>query len=243
MDNGYTLSDIATLLMNNGNGFLGGGGGGLTLLIVMFFLIMFLGGGGNFFGRNGITPEDLCNSNSFNDLKNSVGRNGDAIGTTSNVVQRGICDLGYETLRNFSMTQNQIHGVQDYLGTQIRGTQDVLGNLMVNLKTQLAECCCGIQRAIDGVNFNVERNAAGINRTTIEVGQKILDKMAEQDARAAAARQEAMQARINQLEFERSIDRATAGVVRYPTTTAYASNCNPFSWGGNSNCGCAYGNV
>lgn len=239
MDGNYTLSDIAAVLMGNGNnGFLGGGG--LMTFIVLFFFIMLIGGG-NWNNRNGVTEADLCNANSFNELKNAVGRNGEANAATSNIVQRGICDLGYETLRNFNYTQSQIHGTQDVLSDRIRGTQDVLGNLLVGMKEQIAGNSCATLRAIDNVNFQGERNTNSINQTTVAIGQKILDKMAEQDMKAAEARQAAMQARINQLEFERSIDRATCGVVRYPTTTTYASNCNPFSWGGN--CGCAGGAI
>ena len=78
-------------------------------------------------------------------------------------------------------------------------------------------CCCAIQRAIDGVNYNAAMNTASINANTTAVGQKILDAM-------MGNRMDDMQNQINDLRLE----RAMAGVVRYPNGFVYNAGNNPF---------------
>ena len=95
-----------------------------------------------------------------------------------------------------------------------------------DLMAQIAECCCTTQRNIDSVRFDMANYNAATN-ANITVGiQKVLDKM-------CADREAAMAARIQQLELA----QAMCGVVRYPTSTAYATNCNPFFGG------CSNGNI
>ena len=72
MDN-MSLSDIAAVTRNvDGDGW---GAGGGWIMIILFALIF--GWGGNGFGNrnangNPVTEADLCNANSFNDLKSAV---------------------------------------------------------------------------------------------------------------------------------------------------------------------------
>ena len=82
---------------------------------------------------------------------------------------------------------------------------------------------CGIQRAIDGVNYNTAMQTAAINANTTEVGQKILDAITQN-------RMEAMQNRINQLELQNQL----AGVVRYPNGWTYNAGTSPFCGGCNN---------
>lgn len=72
------------------------------------------------------------------------------------------------------------------------------------------QCCCETNRNIDSLRYDNAQNT-----------QKILDAI-------CGNRMADMQSRINQLELQ----AALCGVVRYPTSTTYTSNCNPFSWGG-----------
>lgn len=185
---------------NGGGGFGGFGGDGAWVLIILFALIFgnngFLGGGGG--GRgSAVTQYDLCSSNSFTELKNSVGRLSDQVGQTYTGLQNGLSNLGYETLSNFN-----------------------------TLGAQLADCCCTIQRGIDGVNYNGAMNTAAINANTTAGIQKILDKMCDNEKAQ-------LQSRVNQLELQ----AALCGVIRYPTTTSFATP-NPFF---NYGCGCGCG--
>ena len=154
MDTGVSLADIAAVTDKNDGGMFGGSGGGGMWIFALLILLL-IGGGGGFFGAgnrgpimNGepVTEAGLCNAMNFNNLENAVGRLNDNAQHNYQGLQNGICNLGYETLRNFGTTQNQI-----------------------------ADCCCTTQRAIDGVNYNGAINTAAINANTTAQTQKVLD--------------------------------------------------------------------
>ena len=151
MENSYSLADVAAATRNNDGGF-GFGGDGAWIFGLLILLGIMNGGFGGFGNRppvmNGtpVTESGLCNAMNFNNLENAVGRLSDSLSSDYMGLQNGICDLGYETLRNFNTTQQQ-----------------------------LAECCCTTQRGIDSVNYNGAINTAAINATTTAQTQKILD--------------------------------------------------------------------
>lgn len=80
-------------------------------------------------------------------------------------------------------------------------------------------------RANEATRFDLANYTAAINANTTAVGQKILDKMCENEKAAMAAR-------IQQLELQ----QAMCGVVRYPNSASFAVG-TPF----NFNCGCGCG--
>ena len=149
MTDGVSLADIAAVTDNRDGMFDGAGGGGMWIFALLILLLI---GGGGFFGGarnvNGepVTEAGLCNAMNFNNLEKSVGRLNDNLTNTYIGLQNGMCQMGYETLKNFGTTQNQI-----------------------------AQCCCETQRAIDGVNYNGAINTAAINANTTAQTQKILD--------------------------------------------------------------------
>ena len=151
MDNSYSLADVAAATRNNDGGF-GFGGDGAWIFGLLILLGIMNGGLGGFGNKppvmNGtpVTEAGLCNAMNFNNLENAVGRLSDSLSSDYMGLQNGICNLGYETLRNFNTTQQQ-----------------------------LAECCCTTQRGIDSVNYNGAMNTASINATTTAQTQKILD--------------------------------------------------------------------
>lgn len=193
MDSNYSLSDIAAVT----DGGMGNMGGGWFAWILLFAL--FGGGGFGGWGNRGgnpVTEADLCNANSFSELKNSVGRMNNQQAAIARQTDNAICQIGYQNLQNTNA-----------------------------ITSQLADCCCTTQRAIDGVKFDMANYSAATNATITAGIQKVLDKMcADQTA--------ALQARVQSLELQ----QALCGVVRYPTSTTYATTCNPFF--GGYNCGC-----
>lgn len=172
------------------------GGNGLWFLALLF---LFGNGGFGWGNRNGapVTEADLCSANSFNDLKSGVRDISGQISSMNIGLTKGLCDMGYTMFGQFA-----------------------------SLERQLADCCCGIERNIEGVNYNVAQQAAAINANTTAQTQKILDAI-------TGNRMADMQNQINQLQLQ----SALCGVVRYPTATTYATNCNPFF--GGYGCGCA----
>ena len=175
-----------------------GMGGGWFAWILLFALF---GGNGFGFGGRGtpVTEADLCSSQSFSDLKNQVGRLNDQQSAIARQTDNAIASIGYQNLQNTS-----------------------------TLASQLSDCCCTTQRAIDSVKFDMANYAAGTNAAIAEQTQKVLDAI-------TGNRMADMQAQINQLQLQ----SAMCGVVRYPTATTYATTCNPFFGGYNVGCGCA----
>jgi hypothetical protein len=195
MDTGVSLSDIAAV--TGKDGMFEGNSGGMWIFALLILLLI---GGGGFFGNNRtngepVTEAGLCNAMNFNNLENSVGRLNDSLQNDYMGLQNGICNLGYESLRNFN-----------------------------GLQSQISECCCTTQRAIDGVNYNSAINTAAINANTTAQTQKILDAMAQNKI-------ESLQAQVNQLQLQ----SAMCGVIRYPNATTFSAGMNPYF----NSCGCA----
>ena len=138
-----TPADIRAVTDSNRDDGMFGGSWGMILIL---FLILTMGGG-TWNGRgNAVTEADLCNANSFSELKAGVARNNDAINNMYTGLQNGLSNFGYETLRNFNA-----------------------------LGAQLADCCCTTQRAIDSVNYNGAINTSNIIQAQERGTQKILD--------------------------------------------------------------------
>lgn len=141
------------------------------------------------------------------------------------VTEAGLCNA-----MNFNNLENAVGRLNDSQQAGFNGIQRDLcqGFAAINAGINQARfdaqnCCCATQRAIDGVNYNGAMNTAAINANTTAGIQKVLDKLCENETNA-------LRARVQQLELQ----GALCGVVRYPTMTTYATNCNPFF----SGCGC-----
>lgn len=114
-----------------------------------------------------------------------------------------------------SDTASTIASVERVGGDIISDIHDVAMNV-ADTRAHQQECCCNILRAIDATNYN----------TTAQV-QKVLDALAQNKI-------DALQSKVNSLELA----QAVAGVVRYPSTTAYNAGYNPFC-----NCNGYNGNI
>lgn len=153
--NDMSPADVYAMTRNNngcnGDGF-GFGNEGLWL----FAILALMGGGfGNWNGNRGgnpVTEADLCNANSFSELKGSVGRLSDQIDGVNINLTKAVCDLGYATLSNFNA-----------------------------LERQVADCCCVTQRLIEQVRFDGERNTGAIIQAQERGTQKILDYLCNQE--------------------------------------------------------------
>lgn len=177
MNETLSAADIAAVTnrgMNDGFGF--GGDGGFFWIFALLLLPMLSGGGlwGN--RGNAVTEADLCNANSFSELKGSVGRLSDQLGNAYMGLQNGICNLGYELQR-----------------------------MLNTLSAQIAQCCCEIKSAIDNVRFEMANYHADTNAVTVATGQKILDKLSAMELAQKDATIGQMAQRINQLELREAM--------------------------------------
>lgn len=196
-----SLSDIAAVTRNDNDGW---GNGGAWWIIILF-LFVFMGGG--FWGnRNGdygqyataASQQEILFGQQFGQLNDRL---------TS--IGNGICNLGYDVQGNIGQLGKEMALAQNGTNMTIMQT----GN---SIQAQLADCCCKTQRAIDGVNANLEAKFAALEKSQLE------QRVAEQSARIASL----------------EMDNRMYGVVRYPNGYTYNAGVSPFC-GCNSGCGCA----
>lgn len=196
-----SLSDIAAVTRNDNDGWCNGG----AWWIIILFLFVFMGGG--FWGnRNGdygqyataASQQEILFGQQFGQLNDRL---------TS--IGNGICNLGYDVQGNIGQLGKEMALAQNGTNMTIMQT----GN---SIQAQLADCCCKTQRAIDGVNANLEAKFAALEKSQLE------QRIAEQSARIASL----------------EMDNRMYGVVRYPNGYTYNAGVSPFC-GCNSGCGCA----
>ena len=205
-ENGLTPADIAAV---NGNGMDNGWGG----MIWLFAILAMFNGGFGFNGRGEQYATRDQVQNGF-DTQNLQAQTRDILMSVNDASARGL-----------AATNQVYHDVVDYVGDKYTELQRDIAGLAVGQANTLAnqnQCCCNIQRAIDGVNYNTAMQTASINANTTAVGQKILDAI-------MGNKMEAMQNRINQLELQNQL----AGVVRYPNGWTYNAGNSPFCGGCN----------
>jgi hypothetical protein len=183
-----------------------GGFGGGWIFIIVLFLFMFMGWGGGFGGNRGeaLTEAGFCTGMNFNNLDNSVANIASQQQTQFMQLSNGLSNIGYESLNNNWATR-----------------YDNLENNYA-LQQQIADCCCTSKA------LSYEGQIAGMNNT-----QKILDAICGLRGEMKDDRIAALQAQVNQLELQNTVTSATAGVIKYPTTSCYTSGTWPLG-----QCGC-----
>lgn len=171
---------------------------------IWLFAILALLWGGNGFGGNGygFRPATAEDVNGGFNFAEIQAETRDILSAVSTGTAQAVAATNQAKYDNINVAKD----IQSALTAQ-------LSEIKVNQAEALANqnrCCCETLRAIDATNYN----------TTAQI-QKVLDAI-------AADKIEELRAKVNQLELA----QAVSGVVRYPTTTAYTSGCNPF-------CGCS----
>lgn len=189
-----SLSDIAAV--TRGNDCDGWGGG--SWWIIVLFLFAFMGGG---FGWNrqgefgqyatAASQQEILFGQQFGQLNDRLTNIGN-----------GICNLGYEMQGNIGQLGKEMALAQGATNTTVMQTAN-------DLQRQLADCCCTTQRAIDGVNANLEAKFAALTKSQLE------QRIAEQSARIASL----------------EMDNRMYGVVRYPNGYSYNAGPSPFCGG------------
>ena len=196
---------------DDGLGF--GGGSGLWL----FAILALMWGGNGLWGGNG-----AGNSNAIQADVNRGFDNQNLQAQTRDILTAVTSGTAQTQATSNANTSNIINSVKDGNASLIREFGNV-ETALTSLGGNMQNCCCSIQRNIDQVNYNNALNTSAIKDAILLDGQKTRELITEN-------KMEALQSRISQLELQ----NAVAGVVRYPTTTAYCSGTNPFGCG----CGC-----
>ena len=197
-----TETNGTPVIMSGGDGCGFGGNGSWVWAFLIFALLGF--GGGGMWGNRGM----MSNVATSGDIQRGFDTN--EITRKLDGINYGLCDGFYA--QNTNML-NGFSNVNQNINNEGRAIQ-----------TQIAQCCCDTQRAIDGVNYNNAMNTASINANTTAQTQKILDAICQNKI-------ESLQSKVSQLELQ----NALCGVVRYPNGWTYNAGTSPFC---NSGCGC-----
>lgn len=235
MTEGYTLSDISAV--TGGNRSNGGGFGGEDgwWLIILFLLFGGYGRGGYGFG-GGATGGGDCATKA--DISGGFAMNNLQSGITA--IQQGICDATYA------------------LSNTINGGFNGVERGFCNLSSQLADCCCQTQRAIDGINYNMAKNTCDLQNTVNTNTRDLLDN---QNSNTRAILDFLTQSKIDALRDENQELRRAASQDRqnaYFTTALQAQTAQivdrvapypvpaypvpaPYPYGYSQNCGCGCG--
>lgn len=234
---------------NNGSGFGNGfGNNGDWAWIIILFLIFGNGRGfGNGFGGGGGIGENYVLATDFATIERKL-----------DGINNGICDATF-ALNN---TINQgFFGVQNSLTQGFSGLNTALLQGNYALSSQLADCCCKTQRAIDGVNYNMAQNTCAITNNATMNTRDIIeavntnyralhDEIVANRIEDKNAQIQAQQNEINSLRLAASQERQNnylisqlkpcpepAYLVNGPTPVNFPTNCCgqvQFS----NNCGC-----
>lgn len=151
---GYAVGDnAANRNCGYGNGMFGADGGFFWIFALLLLPMMTNGG---FWGNNGrgnaVTEADLCQSQSFAELKGAVGRLGDQVGAVNTNLGNAVCNLGYETLNNFK-----------------------------NLESILQSCCCNIEKEILENRYLAAQNTSAILQGQKDSTREIIDWMCNRE--------------------------------------------------------------
>lgn len=252
-DSGLSASDVALISGRNNDNSFGGFGGDGAWWIIILFLFVFCGWGnnGNGFGGNGSGADmNYVLNSDFATLQRLMSDGFNSVNSGINQVNNGLCNGFFNVAESFANTNQNIMQTGFALSNAINGVQ-----------SQLASCCCGIERSIDGVNYNMAMNTNNIQNTLCnntrdvissqEAGTRaILDAITQNRIEDKNAQIQAQQNEINSLRLAASQAAQNAYLVDQLGTKcpvpAYLT-CNPnaplnYSIAYGNNCGCNCGN-
>ncbi len=238
---------------NNGGSNGWGNDGSIFWWVIVFALIFGWGRGGfgGFGGGEGgaqmsgiLTRSDLCQDMSFQDVKNGVRNIEDSVNLGFSNLNSTICNQQYDTARMINALDTTV--LQGFNQTNITNLQGFNG-----VQSQLASCCCDIERGQERIAYGNAQNTAAIISAGQANTQRILDYLCTEKISALQAENAQLQNTISQQAQSSYIISALAPktpIPAYPVfpTTSFAYptgvtfGVNPYSngCGCNSGCGC-----
>lgn len=198
---------------NNGNNGFGGDWGAWIVFFLIFAMFGWggFGGFGGGFGANGaglqgaLTRADINEGFALNNLQSGI-----------TAIQQGICDSTYALTNavNSGFNSTQMGMMQGFNGVE-RG--------FCNLSSQLSDCCCQTQRAIDGVNYNMAKNTCDLQNTMNVNTRDIIDS---QNAGTRAILDYLCQEKISDLQAENQTLKLAASQANQNATLMAAMDAN-----------------
>lgn len=161
-ENMLSPADVAVLSGNNArnNDGLGFDNGAWWIIILLLFG-WGRNGFGNGFGGNGGVGENYVLATDFATIERKL-----------DSISNGICDSTF-ALNN--TINNGFFGVQNSLTQGFSGLNTALLQGNYALSSQLADCCCKIERGLDGINYNTVLQTNAIQQTLCNNTRDIIE--------------------------------------------------------------------
>lgn len=237
---GYYEGELNVGNGNSNNGY--DGFGGWWGIIALIAVAAIFGGGWGFggYGGNGgggaavqgaLTREQACIDNNFQNLMRETAGISDAVSLGFANLNSTICNQQYDT-------------------AQMLNSMNISNLQSANaLQSQLATCCCNIERGIERLGCENASNTAAIIQAGSANTQRILDYLCNEKIEALRAENVQLSNAISQANQTRTLIDTLLPVARpaYITCSPYASAFG-FPYGGygysnNSGCGCGCGTL
>jgi hypothetical protein len=230
---------VPVMEVGNNNGFNGFGGDGAWWIIILLLFGYGRNGFGGFGGGSGI-GENYVLATDFATIERKL-----------DGINNGICDSTFAL--NNTIT-NGFFGVQNSLTQGFSGLNTALLQGNYALSSQLADCCCKTQRAIDGVNYNMATNTCAITNNATMNTRDIIEAV---NANYRALHEEIVANRIEDKNAQITAQQNEINALRLKASQEAQNNylinelkpcpipayitCNPYqsySYGSYGNCGC-----
>lgn len=223
---------LAILALIFGDGWGMGGMGGMG----MFWPFMMMNGGFGGFAGNGCG----CGNGNSNAIQADIQRGFDTQSIIGKLdgINNGLCDGFYAVntsiLNAQSGIQNSLcqgfNGVNTNIMQGNFGLQQAINNASVAnmqgqnaLQSQISDCCCGVQRAIDGVNYNMATNTCAI---TNQMNNNTRDIIESNNAGTRAILDYLCQDKISTLQSENQALRLAASQANQNNVLMAAMDSN-----------------
>lgn len=219
-----TPADIAAVTNHSCNNNCNDGWGGGWSSWIILFLIFGMFGWGGFGGFGGYGGFGGGMAQQGYDTRADIQRGFDnqSVMNKLNGLENGICDgfyaqntnmlTGFSNLtlnnaQNTAQLQNSMNQGFNGLNTAMitQGYETRLATQGIG--SQIADCCCGVQRAIDGVNYNMATNTCSLQNTMNSNTRDIIDS---QNAGTRAILDYLCQDKISTLQSENQALRLAA---------------------------------
>lgn len=221
----YIEGDVPSVVTgNNANGGFGFGNNDAWVLIILFALI-FGWNGNNGFGNNGSAgaANNYVLASDFATLQRQLSDGFGNLTDQTRFIQNGLCDGFYAM--NTSLL-NGFAGINNAIMTNGYETR----NAIQGVSSQLADCCCKTQSAIQGVNYNMAMQTNAIEKSLCDGFRSIRDEITANRIEDKNAQIAAQQNEINALRLKASQEAQNAYLVNQlkPCPIPAYLTCNPY---------------
>lgn len=186
--NNLSAADVAAVTGGRNNDGFGDGNGWWIILLALLFG---WGRNGAFGGGYGSGNGGCCAPATCQELQS--GFNNQSVMQMLNGINSGICSLGYDNATLVNGVNTNVMQTGFGITSAIQQAQFAQQQSAAAAQAQMADCCCSIQRAIDGVNYNNAQNFCNLGNTMQSVGRDIIEN---QNANYRALHDELVQYRI-----------------------------------------------